>query len=150
MPDAGAITRAKRASKRAAAPGKNIKRKAEMAVGIELNAKAAGSAAKMGGDMPPADGAQDGKALLAALMELLREGVQSGDADADVPEAIGKIISSGADVAAVTEALRQAVDAGTVSPLLLAKAEKLLGAVSAEEATDRNMILRHNRNQLTR
>ena len=76
---------------------------------------------------PGATAKPDVKALLNALMELLREGVASDDADAKVPEAIERMISAGADIAAVTEALRQAMEAGAVSPLLLAKAEKLLG-----------------------
>ena len=52
-------------------------------------------------------------------------------------------------------ALRQASEAGKISPLMLAKAEKLLGVgvVSGEasgEMTDRTQILRGNKNQLTR
>jgi len=144
---------AKRASKRAAVPGMNIKRKAEKAMGIEGN-MAAMEAAKTGGRMPatagaPAAGAQDSKAVLAALMSLLQEGVQSGDVDADVPAAVGKLIESGADAAAVMEVLKQAAEAGKVSPLMVAKIEKLLNAPAAEEATDRTQILRGSRNQLT-
>ena len=138
---------AKRMSKRAVAPGMNIKRKAEKAMGIEPNGKAMGSAAQAGG-MPSAGGAQDGKAMLAALMSLLQEGVQSGDVDADVPAVIEKLIASGADATAVLEVLKQAVEAGKVSPLMVAKAEKLVNAPAADEATDRTQILRGNRNQL--
>ena len=116
-------------------------------MGIEPNGKAMGSAAQAGG-VQSAGGAQDGKAMLAALMSLLQEGVQSGDVDADVPAVIEKLIASGADAAAVLEALKQAVEAGKVSPLMVAKAEKLVNAPAAEEATDRTQILRGNRNQL--
>ena len=136
-----------RASKRAAVPGMNIKRKAEKAMGIEGNMTAA-DAVKTGGRVPAAD-VQDDKAMLATLMELLQEGVQSGDVDADVPAAIGKLIESGMDAAAVLAALKQAAGAGKVSTLMVAKIEKLLNAPAAEEATDRTQILRGSRNQLT-
>ena len=130
----------------------NIKRKVEKTMGIEPNVQAAGGVpqdVKAGIPQSPAATApfrQGG--LMAALMQLLQEGVQSGDADADVPQVIEKLIDSGADVAAVLAALKQAVEAGKVSPLMLAKAEKLLNAPAADETTDRTQILRGNRNQL--
>jgi hypothetical protein len=144
----GAVPGAKRASKRTAAAETNIKRKAEKEMGIDV--KAAGTAAQAGGGVPAAGGAQDGKAMLAALISLLQEGVQSGDVDADVPAAVEKLIGTGADTMAVLAALKQAAEAGKVSPLMLAKAEKLLNASSANEATDRTQLMRGNKNQLTR
>ena len=144
----GAVPGAKRASKRTAAAGTNIKRKAEKEMGIDV--KAPGTAAQAGGGVPAAGGAQDGKAMLAALISLLQEGVQSGDVDADVPAAVEKLIGTGADTMAVLAALKQAAEAGKVSPLMLAKAEKLLNASGANEATDRTQLMRGNKNQLTR
>lgn len=95
---------------------------------------------------------QDGKAMLEALMALLKEGVATGDVDEDVPEAIGKLVTAGVKTEAIIAALKQASEAGKISPLVLAKAEKLLGGAGAamEEATDRGKLLRSNRNQLTR
>ena len=95
---------------------------------------------------------QDGKAVMEALVALLKEGVASGDVDVDVPEMIGKLVTAGVNLTAISAALKQASEAGKISPVVLAKAEKLLGGVgaSAEEATDRSQLLRSNRNQLTR
>ena len=45
-------------------------------------------------------------------------------------------------------ALRHASEVGKISPLMLAKVEKLLGA--SEKVTDRNQILRSSKNLLTR
>ena len=170
----GAAAGAQRAGKRTAAPGIDIKRKADRAMGItELPGTAAAP--------------QDGKAMLEALMALLKEGVATGDVEADVPEVIGKLVTAGVKAtavladgekgagskeassaaafarpdngvtwaelsAAVLAALKQASEAGKISPLVLAKAEKLLGGADAalEEATDRSKVLRSNRNQLTR
>ncbi len=97
---------------------------------------------------------EDNRAVMEELTTLLKEGVVSGDADADVPETIGNIISAGAGIAEVLAALKQAMQETRISPLLLAKAEKLLnaagGMTGAEEKTDRNQILRNNKNMLTR
>lgn len=116
--------------------------------GTQWTGVPAGNAAWMNG-APSAGGVQDGKAMMAELIALLKEGVASGDGDAGVPEAAEKMIGSGADTTAVMDALRQAMEAGQISPLLYAKAEKLLAAPGGEEATDRSRILRNNRNQLT-
>ena len=134
----GAAVRAAGAPKRA---GVNLKRKADMAMGMDTGMR--GMAARP----------QDAAAMTEALMALLKEGVQSGDVDADVPEVIGKLTAGGADGSALLEAMKQAMEAGKISPLMFAKAEKLLGAgnaSAADEPTDRTQILRGNKNQLTR
>ena len=135
----GAAAGAQRAGKRTAAPGIDIKRKADRAMDIT-------------GVPGMAAAPQDGKAMLEALMALLKEGVATGDVDEDVPEAIGKLVTAGVKTEAIIAALKQASEAGKISPLVLAKAEKLLGGAGAamEEATDRGKLLRSNRNQLTR
>jgi hypothetical protein len=66
-----------------------------------------------------------------------------------MPATAAQIIGSGADAGAILEALRQAMEAGRLSPCAYAKAEKLL-APEQDETTDRTKILRGSKNQLTR
>ncbi len=90
-----------------------------------------------------------GMALGGELVTLLKEGVRSGDADAGVPEEIERLVVAGAGAAALMDALRKAVEKGRISPLLLARAEKLLGmGPSADELTDRTQVVRGGRNKL--
>ncbi len=88
-------------------------------------------------------------ALGGELVSILKEGVESGDADAGLPEEIGRMVSAGAGADELLNALRQAAEKGRISPLLLLKAEKALGAgPGADEMTDRSRVVRGNRNKL--
>ena len=89
------------------------------------------------------------KAMLGALFEMMKEAVASGDADTSMPGTVEQMIGSGADAGAVMDALRQAMEAGRLSPWMYAKAEKLL-VPQADEMTDRTKILRGDKNQLMR
>lgn len=88
-------------------------------------------------------------ALGGELVTLLKEGVKAGDADAGVPEEIERLVMTGAGAAVLMDALRAAVEKGRISPLLLARAEKVLGlGQGADELTDRSQVVRGSRNKL--
>ena len=56
---------------------------------------------------------------------------------------------AGAGPEELMDALRQAVEKGRISPLLLARAEKLLGVgPGSDELTDRTQVVRGGRNKL--
>jgi hypothetical protein len=107
-----------------------------------------GTAIGNSGTGMPAAGSD--RALGGQLVTLMREGVESGDADRGLPEEIGRLVDAGAGVDELLAALKQAAERGRISPLLLVKAEKLLDAgPGADEPVDRSQVLSRNRNKLT-
>jgi hypothetical protein len=90
-----------------------------------------------------------GKALGGELVTMLKAGVESGDVDRGIPEEIGRMVEMGAGIDELMDALKQAAEKGRVSPLLLVKAEELLGTgPGADEPVDRNQVLSRSRNKL--
>lgn len=89
------------------------------------------------------------RVLGGELVTMLREGVRTGDVDPGFPEEIARLVETGAGVDELLEALKQAVQRARISPLMLARAERLLGAgPSGDEPVDRSRVLSRSRNQL--
>jgi hypothetical protein len=83
------------------------------------------------------------------LVMMLNEGVRSGDVDRGYPEEIGRLVQMGATLAELAETLKQGAQRGRISPLMLARVEKMLGLGPADdELVDRNQVLSRNRNKL--
>lgn len=101
--------------------------------GLPQNPEKPGEAMAMGGE----------------LVTLLKDGEKTGDADDGVPEEIERLVVAGADPEELILALRKAVEKGRISPLLLARAEKLLGmGPGADALTDRSQVVSGGRNKL--
>ena len=94
-------------------------------------------------------GAADARVLGGELVTLLKGGVRTGDVDPGFPEEIARLVETGAGVGELLEALKQAAQRARISPLMLARAERLLGAGPAgDEPVDRSQVLSRRRNQL--
>jgi hypothetical protein len=102
-----------------------------------------------GADMTAAASPANARALGAELVTLLREGVESGDVDRGYPEEIGRLVDAGAGISELAEALKQATQRGRISPLMLTRAEKLLGVgPGPDELADRSQVISRYRNKL--
>ena len=105
------------------------------------------------GDIQPGGGAEaeavSARVLGGELVTMLKEGVRTGDVDRGFPEEIARLVETGAGAGELLEALKQAAQRARISPLMLARAERLLGAGPAgDEPVDRSQVLSRRRNQL--
>jgi hypothetical protein len=94
-------------------------------------------------------GIADARVLGGELVMMLSEGMRTGDVDRGFPEEIARLIEMGAGPHELADALKQAAQRARISPLMLARAERLLGAGPAgDEPVDRSQVLSRRRNQL--